>query len=87
MRDFCNVCFQPNAFPFVVPDQLWKACVPTGLQKAELCVMCFAKFGDERLLPWEDFIEFNPISRVGVERHKQQALKLAETPFTEEEEN
>ena len=81
MREFCNVCYQPNATPFVVPDAVWQRSVPKAFRKAELCLMCFAKFADEQLVPWCETVAVNPISRVGVEYHRQQQLRLADEPF------
>lgn len=82
MREFCSVCFHPNAAPFVVPDAVWHTCVPRAFQKAELCLMCFARFADERLIPWCQEIAINPLSRVGLEIHKQQQVQLAAKPFS-----
>lgn len=61
-REVCVVCTTPNAVGFQVPDWLWQEAVPARLQSDVLCLFCFLPLADERLLPWDKYISFVPIS-------------------------
>lgn len=76
-RPLCNACYRPNAAPFSVPDDVWQYCVPAGLQRAELCLTCFAAMADEKLCLWCDAIDVRPISRVGWEQSRRESIRLA----------
>lgn len=61
-RERCGVCQRPSPIGFHVPDDMWRRVVPDYHRQTVMCIMCFASFGDERLIAWEDGIEFYPVS-------------------------
>lgn len=61
-REICKSCFHINAVGFSVPDEVWKSAVPEQLQNRILCLGCFTRLADEKLIPWDDCIEFWPVS-------------------------
>ena len=61
-REICKACHQINAVGFHVPAEIWAAAVPEHLRNHVLCLVCFARFADEQLIPWDEQIEFYPVS-------------------------
>lgn len=58
----CRACWHPNPIGFVVPDAVWEQAVHPELQHEMLCIGCFARMADERLIRWCDVIELFPVS-------------------------
>jgi len=61
-RETCKACYHVNPIGFHVPDDVWLAVVPECLQGRVVCVQCFARLADEKLIPWDRDIEFFPVS-------------------------
>lgn len=61
-RSRCGVCHHVSPVDFLAPDSVWLRVVPDYFRNTVLCVTCFASFGDERMIAWEDGIEFYPVS-------------------------
>lgn len=61
-REVCKACHAINAVGFSVPGDVWMAVVPPHLRNGVLCLACFARFGDERLIAWDESIELYPLS-------------------------
>lgn len=61
-REICKACNQVSPVGFSVPDEVWLAAVPEHLARKVLCIMCFARFADEQLIPWHRDIQFYPVS-------------------------
>lgn len=61
-REICKACFHINPIGFNVPDEVWLAAVPLRLQESILCLQCFARLADERLIPWDRDIQLFPVS-------------------------
>ena len=61
-REICKVCYQVNAIGFSVPDETWIAVVPPEFRNRILCLTCFARLADEKLIPWDRDIRFWPVS-------------------------
>lgn len=59
-REICKACRRPSAVGFSVPDAVWAAVVPAGVNV--LCLGCFTTLADETLVPWDRAIEFHPVS-------------------------
>lgn len=59
-RETCKCCWRPSAVGFHVPDEVWAAVAPEGVNV--LCLGCFAALADEALVPWDRQIEFFPVS-------------------------
>jgi len=45
-----------------VPDDIWAAIVPEFAADSVVCLSCFTRIGDERAIPWDQAIEFFPVS-------------------------
>lgn len=63
-REICKACFEINRIGFSVPDEIWIKVVPILLRDHILCLNCFTRFADERLIPWDENITFYPVSFV-----------------------
>lgn len=61
-RETCQICFRPNPVGFHVPNEIWEDSVPETLRYSVLCMNCFAALADERLVQWDERIEFYPVS-------------------------
>lgn len=61
-REICRICYQVNAVGFSVPDDVWQSVVPPALQNYVLCLACFTRLADQKLIPWDRRITFYPVS-------------------------
>lgn len=61
-REICKLCYRVNAVGFQVPDDVWMAVVPGKAAGLVVCLQCFTQFADEKLIPWDQRIEFFPVS-------------------------
>ena len=61
-REICKICYQVNAIGFNVPDDIWRAVVPPHLVNRIVCLNCFTRLADEKLIAWDEHIELFPVS-------------------------
>jgi len=61
-REICKACFEINRVGFSIPDDIWLVAVPAKLRDSILCLNCFTRFADERLIEWDRNIAFFPVS-------------------------
>lgn len=61
-REICKNCGKVSPLGFTVPDSTWKYVVPTRYHDSNLCIMCFAMYGDEKGTDWDFKIDFYPVS-------------------------
>lgn len=61
-REICKICFHVNTIGFHVPDDVWNVVVPEYLQPSVVCLACFTRLADEKLVAWDRKIEFFPVS-------------------------
>ena len=61
-REICKLCYHVNAVGFSVPDETWAAVVPEHVRDKVVCLSCFARLADEKLIEWDRDIEFFPVS-------------------------
>lgn len=61
-REICKLCYQINVVGFHVPDDVWTAVVPEHVRTRVVCLSCFVRLADEMLVPWDQDIEFSPVS-------------------------
>lgn len=59
-REICKLCFNPVRVGFNVPDEIWDG-VTEGRFNV-LCLDCFTKIADEKMVEWDKDIEFFPVS-------------------------
>ncbi len=45
-----------------MPADIWQAVVPTEMQESVVCLTCFTRLADEKCIPWDQQIEFYPVS-------------------------
>lgn len=61
-REICKACWRPSGVGFHVPEHVWSQAVHPDFQNRVLCLGCFVAMADERLIAWDDDIEFFPVS-------------------------
>ncbi|MBA7622590.1 hypothetical protein ES703_29968 [subsurface metagenome] len=61
-REICKLCFRANPVGFSVPDEIWKDVIPSEHRSKVVCISCFARLADEKLIPWDKQICLYPIS-------------------------
>ena len=61
-REICKICFRANPVGFSVPDEIWKDAIPSRHWDDVVCISCFARLADEKLIPWDEQIELYPVS-------------------------
>lgn len=61
-REICRICFRVNPVGFYVPDDVWNAVIPPEHLSNVVCISCFARLADEKLVPWDRDIQLYPVS-------------------------
>ena len=61
-RQICSLCNNPCRVGFWVPNGVWKQALHPSQWDEMLCLECFTKAADERLVQWDSTIVFHPIS-------------------------
>ncbi len=61
-REICRICFRVNPVGFYVPDNIWNDVVPPEHLSSVVCISCFARLADEKLVPWDRDIQLYPVS-------------------------
>lgn len=61
-REICKACCHAGGIGFHVPDEVWYAAVPEKFQNGVLCISCFIRLADEKLIPWDECIDLYPVS-------------------------
>ena len=61
-REICKICLHINSVGFDVPDKIWKSVVPLAHQNNVVCLSCFTRLADEKMIDWDSQIEFYPVS-------------------------
>lgn len=61
-REICRICYHVNAVGFCVPDVIWHSIIPDPLKSSVVCLACFARLADEKVVAWEHDIELFPVS-------------------------
>jgi hypothetical protein len=61
-REICKICYHVNAVGFSVPDDVWAVVVPSLFWNEVICLGCFARLADEKLVQWDGAIKFFPVS-------------------------
>jgi hypothetical protein len=61
-REIFKLCFRANPVSFHVPDDIWKDTIPPEHQSHVVCISCFTRLADEKLIPWDNHIRLYPVS-------------------------
>lgn len=57
LRQVCKVCGVPHKFDFHVPDDIWLAVVPLGLNGRVVCLDCFDDFAAKKHINYADHLK------------------------------
>jgi hypothetical protein len=52
-RQWCDMCGEICRIIFWVPDDVWLECIPRHHWTSRVCIECFMKRADEKLIQWE----------------------------------
>ena len=61
-REICGLCHKVVKIGFHVPDNIWEAVVHPSRINDIHCLSCFTERADEKMIAWDNDIEFYPIS-------------------------
>lgn len=61
-RERCQMCHRYNPVGFHVPSWLWELAVHPHWQNSIVCLDCFIRGADEKMLRWERQIKLYPMS-------------------------
>ena len=61
-REICKICGDINRVGFSVPDEVWSEVVPLKWRSSIVCLRCFTRLADEKLVEWDKCIDFYPVS-------------------------
>ena len=61
-REICGLRHRVVAVGFHVPDRIWEAVVHKSQRNTIHCLNCFIERADEKLIAWDEHIEFFPVS-------------------------
>ena len=67
-REICKLCYHVNVIGFSVPDDVWEMVVPPHVRSSVVCLSCFTRLGDEKLVQWDREIEFYPVSMATLQK-------------------
>jgi len=59
-REVCSICGNISRVGFWVPDKIWKQVM--SQQNDIVCLECFTKRADEKLIEWDKDIRLYPVS-------------------------
>lgn len=61
-REICKICYRVNRIGFKVSDRVWLDVVPANVRNKVVCLDCFSRIGDSKMVAWDQDIEFFPVS-------------------------
>ena len=73
-REICKICFRANPVGFHVPDEIWNDAIPPEHQSDVVCISCFTRLADEKLIAWDRQIQLYPVS---IRTHLDNVKQLA----------
>lgn len=71
-RQFCDWCHEVCRIDFAVPNEMWDEVMATPNRIGRVCVNCFARRADEKMVRWCDSITLRPMSK---RRHFDDVMK------------
>lgn len=63
-REICKCCGEITTVGFGVPDEMWRAVVPSCYLDSEICLRCFTRWADEKGVQWDHAIKLFPVSLI-----------------------
>lgn len=76
-RERCAACENISPVSFAVPNEIWGAVVHPKFANSILCLSCFISRADEKMIHWDQSIEFYPYSMAALVK-RQSAAKEGE---------
>ena len=70
-REICKICHLENPIGFVVPDTLWRIVIPKKHWHHVVCISCFTRRADKKLLEWDANIALYPVSVYSVQKRTE----------------
>lgn len=64
MRETCQMCHAINTIGFHVPNAVWFEVIHPYYHNATICVNCFIRRADEKMVEWDRVIELYPVSKM-----------------------
>ncbi len=61
-RESCAMCHDIIHVGFLATKELWEECIRQHYQHSSICLRCFARVADEKLLAWEKGVTLFPMS-------------------------
>lgn len=61
-REICKICYHVNAVGFTVSSGMWEAAIPEKHHGDVVCLSCFTRLADEKLILWCEAITLFPVS-------------------------
>lgn len=83
-REFCGMCHDIIRVGFKVPNEIWKEVIKPYYQESPICLRCFTRRADEKLIPWDLKIKLFPTSYYTL-LVKTREFKVAPPGFREHE--
>ena len=65
-RQICTVCGNECRVDFIVPNDIWELATHFSQRNALICLDCFTKMADARLVQWDRYIKFYPQSLITI---------------------
>ena len=62
-RQVCQMCHEVCRVDFWVPKEMWLMASRKGFENAIVCLFCFTRIADEKMLKWDKEIKFHPVSQ------------------------
>lgn len=81
-RQFCSMCHGACVVDFAVPTEVWQAAVHRRWWNDKLCLWCFARHADEKLIEWCKDIQLKPRSLAQQHRHLLKGPTAPDGPST-----
>jgi len=61
-RSRCSLCHNEMPIGFCVPTDIWEQAIPEKYRDDEICLNCFLRFADNKLVDWDKDIQFEATS-------------------------
>jgi len=61
-REICKICYHVNPIGFKVPQKIWSAVNPLQENDCTICLSCFTRLADEKMIKWDKDIKLFPVS-------------------------
>lgn len=74
-RMSCAICGGLHAIDYIVPNDIWAHAIHPFYQNSLVCIMCFIRRADEKLLPWDKVIKIDGLYSMASQIKIQEKVK------------